>query len=349
MSLQHIRIRNFRCLGDVSLDLDPNVNLFFGDNGSGKTSFLESIYFLGRGRSFRTRQARKLIKYGEKDFSIFSSIYKSRSDSSLGASFSEEGIRRQIDGNVKIKPLEMALFLPVYVLDPNSQFLIEGGPTTRRQFLDLGVFHVEPDYLVYWKEYRRVLSQRNAAIKRKENFKIWNEAYIAAGEKVNQSRKKYIKGIINQIDKIDEGLIKKKIGISYHQGWDDNISFEEAVDLSEKKDVMMGVSSLGPHRADLMIQLDSRNTKEVISRGQQKLITIGLVLAQVMSLPKEKQKYSLLLIDDLAAELDIGTLERIFLLLETITSQIFITGLSKHFLPIKNQKYPMFHMEQGII
>ena len=267
----------------------------------------------------------------------------------MGASFSEAGMKRQIDGNPKTRPLEMALSLPVFILDPNTHFLIEGSPTNRRQFLDLGVFHVEPEYLAYWKEYRRALSQRNAAIKRKDNFKIWNEAYIAAGKKVNQSRKKYIKGIVNQLNKIDEGLIKKKIEISYYQGWDENTSFEEAVQQSEKKDAVMGVSCLGPHRGDLLINLDSRKTKEVISRGQQKLITIGLVLAQAMSLPKEKQKQSLVLIDDLAAELDIGTLERLFLQLEKITAQIFITGLSERFLPIKNQKYPMFHMEQGII
>jgi|TARA_B100001250_G_scaffold325059_1_gene288747 DNA replication and repair protein RecF len=310
---------------------------------------LESIYFLGRGRSFRTRQARKLIKYGETSFSIFSFIDGPTGPSSLGAGFSEAGMKRQIDGNPKTRPLEMALSLPVFILDPNTHFLIEGSPTNRRQFLDLGVFHVEPEYLAYWKEYRRALSQRNAAIKRKDNFKIWNEAYIAAGKKVNQSRKKYIKGIVNQLNKIDEGLIKKKIEISYYQGWDENTSFEEAVKQSEKKDAVMGVSCLGPHRGDLLINLDSRKTKEVISRGQQKLITIGLVLAQVMSLPKEKQKQSLVLIDDLAAELDIGTLERLFLQLEKITAQIFITGLSKRFLPIKNQNYPMFHMEQGII
>ena len=346
MSIKHIRINNFRCLEVISLEFDHRRNYFFGSNGSGKTSLLESIYFLGKGRSFRTRQANKLVMYGHDSFSIFANTHGGNS-LSLGAEFSQGSLKRQINGDYKIKPLDSALSLPVYVLDPNSHFLIEGGPSKRRQFIDWGVFHVEPDYLEYWKEYRRALSQRNAAIKRGDNFRIWDQSYIDAGNKVNHSRSTYIEKLKKQLDKIDLDLIKKRISIAYFKGWDETLTFEQAVSSSATRDKVSGISQVGPHRADMIIKFDAKGTKENVSRGQQKLITIALTLSQVNIFFEITKIESLLLIDDLAAELDLGSLQSFFSLLDKVPAQVFITGLSKNYLPIKNEKYPMFHVEQG--
>jgi len=155
-----------RCLREAELELHPRRNYIFGPNGAGKTTLLEGIFVLGRGRSFRTRQIQRIVQRGSEGFAIFGEVLIEGAHRRLGVAYSAGRLEKKIDGQAASGMAELAELLPVHALDPSMHALVEGGPSERRRFIDWGVFHVEPPYLEAWKRYRRVLSQRNAALKR---------------------------------------------------------------------------------------------------------------------------------------------------------------------------------------
>jgi DNA replication and repair protein RecF len=183
LPLSEVRIAAFRCLTHVEIALDPNRNYLFGPNGAGKTSVLESIYLLGRGRSFRTRQIRKLVRVGTDGFSVFGEVEIAERVVRVGVAFDVGRLQKKIDGDATVGTAELAAVLPVHVVEPGIHQLIEGGPGERRRFLDWGVFHVEHAYLEAWRQYRRVLGQRNAALKGASNSELqtWTAALVEAG------------------------------------------------------------------------------------------------------------------------------------------------------------------------
>ena len=166
MPLSRVRITTLRCLREVELELDPSRNYIFGPNGAGKTSLREGLFVLGRGRSFRTRQMRRLVRHGADGFAVFGVADVDGAERRLGVAYRAGRLEKKIDGQPAVGMAQLDALLPVHAIDPSTHAIVEGGPSERRRFLDWGVFHVEPTYLDAWKGYRRVLSQRNAALKR---------------------------------------------------------------------------------------------------------------------------------------------------------------------------------------
>ena len=167
MPLSRVRITTLRCLREVGASTwIPRRNYVFGPNGAGKTSLLEGVFVLGRGRSFRTRQMRRLVQHGSEGFAVFGEVVAEGATRRLGVAYRAGRLEKKIDGQPASGMAQLAELLPVHAIDPSMHALVEGGPSERRRFLDWGVFHVEPDYLEAWKRYRRVLSQRNAVLKR---------------------------------------------------------------------------------------------------------------------------------------------------------------------------------------
>src|SRR5262249_33040360 len=160
-------------------------------NGAGKTSLLEAIFLLGRGRSFRTRQLRRLVARGSSEFAVFGEVSTESAVRRVGVAWSQGRLEKRIDGESAPGTAALAALFPVHVLDPSSHELVQGTPSERRRFLDWGVFHVEHAYLETWRRYRRLLSQRNAALKAgagMEELGAWSVPMAEAGEAVHQMR-----------------------------------------------------------------------------------------------------------------------------------------------------------------
>ena len=136
----------------------PHFTLISGPNASGKTSLLEAIYVLGRGRSFRTRRLEHLIRHGAERFVVFGEVDTADRRVPVGVEGSRSGMRAQIDGDKPSSLAELALLLPVQIIDPEVHHLIEEGPSRRRRFLDWGVFHVEPTSSAHWQRYQQASS-----------------------------------------------------------------------------------------------------------------------------------------------------------------------------------------------
>ncbi len=185
MPLTWLRVEQFRCLERVELELDPHFNLFVGPNASGKTSLLEALFFLGRGRSFRTRRLDNLIRQGQKEFLIVGKTAGMPQAVTLGVQGGREGTEIRIAGRAAQSAAELAEHFPPQVIDPEIHKLLEEGPGRRRRFLDWGVFHVEQAFLPTWQRYHKALRQRNAALKQElpdDAVGIWDLELAEAGE-----------------------------------------------------------------------------------------------------------------------------------------------------------------------
>ena len=348
MPLSQVRIQSFRCLDSVELELHPQRNYFFGANGAGKTSLLEAIHLLGRGRSFRTRQNRRLIRHGDPGFSVYAEFHSEGLRRRLGVALAGEGLRLRLDGETVRGVATLAQIVPVHVIEPNIHRLIEGGPRERRRFLDWGVFHVEPSYLDSWRRYRRILGQRNAALRQRHGVGNWDEGFVQAAVAVTQARSRYLRKLQAALVGLGEDLLGHPVEIDYRCGWRSGTSLEDALNTCSQKDRTIGLTHVGPHRADMAVNMGARGVREEVSRGQQKLVVAALILAQIRVFAAGREDGGVLLIDDPAAELDHSALEGLLAALEGLPAQLMLTGLSKSRLPPAGN-FPVFHVEQGQI
>jgi DNA replication and repair protein RecF len=307
VSLRRVQVTDFRCLQSATLDLDPRFTLISGPNASGKTSLLEAIYVLGRGRSFRTRRLEHLIRRDTERFVVFGEIEATDRRIPVGVEGSTSGIRGQIAGTKASSLAELALVLPVQIIDPEIHRLIEEGPSRRRRFLDWGTFHVKPTFISHWQRYHQALRQRNAALKGGQSsaaVSAWDGDLLRYGELLTEARSQYVASLEPHAELIGRNLLGMELELSYRAGWARDQTFAESLQQSRTHDQASGATQVGPHRAELGIRLNGVGVKDRISRGQQKLLAAALLMAQLKLFPDDSRVQPSLLLDDPAAELD---------------------------------------------
>jgi DNA replication and repair protein RecF len=333
MTLQRVQVSDFRCLQSAELEFDPKFTLISGPNASGKTSVLESIYVLGRGRSFRTRRLDNLIRLGANRFVIYGEAGAERR-TGLGIEGSALGMRAKMGGDRVASLAELAAVLPVQIIDPEVHRLIEEGPSRRRRFLDWGVFHVEHLFVEKWQQYQLVLKQRNAALKARQPaaaVAAWDADLVKLGVSIHEARARYMELLAPLAGDIACRLLGLQLSMSYRSGWSRELSLGEALKASWVHDQDTGVTQVGPQRAEITFRLDGAPVKDRISRGQQKLLASSLLMAQLSLFPNDAQIRPTLLLDDPAAELDS---ERLLGLIGEVTAQsvqLVVTSLSSNF------------------
>jgi DNA replication and repair protein RecF len=307
MSLRRVQVTDFRCLQSAALDLDPRFTLISGPNASGKTSLLEAIYVLGRGRSFRTRRLEHLIRHTTSQFVVFGEVETTDRLVPIGVEGSSTGVRARIAGAKAMSLAELALMLPVQIIDPEVHRLIEEGPSRRRRFIDWGTFHVDRSFIGHWQRYQQALKQRNAALKSRMSraaVSAWDPDLVNYGERVTSARAEYVMLLAPFAQAIGRSLLGKEVSLNYRAGWLRDTSYGEALKQSWGHDQEAGSTQVGPHRGDLTIRLDGAGVKDRVSRGQQKLLAAALLMAQLKLFPEGGMVRPTLLLDDPAAELD---------------------------------------------
>lgn len=347
MPLAELALENIRCIQRVELVLAAGTNLIRGPNASGKTSLLEGIYLLGRGRSFRTRNSQRLIRHGEETLRA-----SGRTFGELGQPIRVEVTRgRSTAAEVAGSPLaslaQLAQVFPVQVIEPGIHRLLEEGSPRRRRWLDWAVFHVEPSFIDAWQRYARALRQRNAALRTSpELARAWDSELVRHGETITAARGR----LLESLNPYWEEAIQRLAGISadlrYTPGWNQERSLAQALEGSWLRDRTRGVSHSGPHRADVQVRMEGRPARDILSRGQQKLVAIAMTLAQLKMLRDRTDMVPTLLLDDPQAELDADHLERFVREVKGLHCQLVLTSLE----PAQEPFGPadrVFHVEQG--
>jgi len=353
--LSTLHIHNLRNITEARVDFCQHFNVLHGANGSGKTSVLESIYLLSTGKSFRSNQVSKIIQENKQNFTLFGKILlENQQNTTLGFSRSITTNEVKFNGESVKKRSEVTKQLPVLVITQDSHKLIEGGPSTRREFLDWELFHVKQDFLQVWQNYRKLLKNRNMALASnasQSEIEAWNVGLAQFGLLYTNYRMDYIDELIPIFEKYLRKLLGEvDVTIRYIFGWNKEIELIDCLNKQYEKDKYSHRTEYGPHRADFRVLLDGKDAKDTVSRGQQKLIVYALNLAQSEIFKNQTGKQALLLFDDLSSELDSNHLKRLLNLLDTEFSQVFITTANLESIPLEILKtFSVFHVEHGAV
>jgi DNA replication and repair protein RecF len=349
MALTWLRVEQFRCFEKIELDLDPQFNFFVGANASGKTSLLEALFFLGRGRSFRSRRLESLIRQGQREFLVVGKVRGEQGSVTLGVRGARDGSEIRVAGKPAQGAAQLAEYFPPQVIDPEIHKLLEEGPGRRRRFLDWGVFHVEPAFLDTWQRYHKALRQRNAALKlgqADDSIRIWDAELATAGEQLSAQRRSYLEALAAPLKRIGQRLLGADVATVYHRGWPEEASLADRLQQDLERDRRYRATQHGPHRSDVVIRVEGHNAKDRVSRGQQKLLAAGLTLAQLDLQEQERPGRSALLLDDPAAELDVPNLERLLNCVRALPVQLVVTSLREDVPGLPGQG-ARFHVEHG--
>ncbi len=348
MTLLNIEVQHVRNIEKASLEFDSRLNMIVGSNASGKTSLLEAIFLLAQGKSFRTPRLDQLVQHQQTQMMVVGQVGRDGKKSIIGVARESRKTRVKIDGRTVGRSTEMIGRLPVQVMTPESHELLDKGPKMRRHYLDWGVFHVKHSYLDNWQRYHRILRQRNSSLRQMAStreIQSWDKQLADEAEQLHQARHDYISGLMPGLKQIGPELLDCEPEFEYRPGWDEAEGpYLAQLTRNIEKDRERGHTRLGPHRADLQIKIDGKPVLSVFSRGQQKLLVCAMTLAQV----KQQKEAGIILVDDLAAELDPERRARLMQVLQDTGAQIFITATEPGLIPCENwPSSKMFHVKHG--
>ena len=357
MKLIQLQATNLRNLSDVSLELDSSLNLFAGLNGSGKTSLLESVYYLGTGRSFRGTQIDPIIQRGQSNCMVTGTVLlPDQQKLRLGVQRTEDGRRLiRVGGETKSHTSDLARYLPSLLLGPGTVELLSGGPALRRNFLNWGVFHVKPQFTQLWQEGVRLLRQRNALLRDNGSIKemeTWTDQLAVVGESIDRERQCYFDEFLPVFSDTYRFLMQLEgVKCSYKRGWDTSSSLQTVFAHQIQSDRQRRFTQSGFQRADLRLTINGTPVSQVCSRGELKLLSWAMVLSQGILLGQGGGSKAIYLVDDLAAELDERHQSAIAELLVDQGGQVLVTGTDANQLKGLWGKVSrkLFHVEQGEI
>ena len=346
---KQVTINNIRSLEHQCIEPKPGINLIIGANGSGKTSLLEALYIVTHGRSFRYREAAPLIREGTTEYTIIAKCRSNhQTEHTIGIQRTKTEIKVRLDRKPLARRSEIINLLPVLCIDSEVQLLITEGPEIRRHFLDAGMFHMEPQYLLYYQQYHRALEQRNAALKNRQPILSgWAEIMQDAAKQIDSWREAYSIKLTDLVQNyLNEWQMGIELDIQYQRGWNKELSLIQALNKVYDTDIKMKYTSVGPHRADIIIRNQQTKSAKRLSRGQLKMVACALYFAQAQLFRKKQQKNIVLLFDDLSAELDNTNKGYLLDNIQRLFSQTFITALNEQDITCITDAQHVFHMEQ---
>lgn len=375
MALLKLQTDQFRNLSADPVAFSPSFNLLYGENGSGKSSVLEAIGYLGLGRSFRISRHQAVCRHGETQFTVFGAVQPAPAESTTlqGSTVHNQtpeyhrlGFARNIQDKETLLRVNgetvrglsaLARLLPVSVIDPGVFEIVAGGPGQRRQFLDWSVFHVEPSFSSLWQQCQRVTSQRNQTLRNgrldEHLLRVWDSQFALLADQITEARQ-HVVALFHQafqslLDEIETPWVEG-LKMDFYPGWDRKLSLLEVLASHRDQELRMGHTLYGPNRADLRLRYQGRPVAETFSRGQQKTLVILMKIAQGMVLASLGKQVTFLL-DDINAELDAEHRAMLAQKLYELRCQVFVTSIERPQPELLWRDtipdFRMFHVEHG--
>ena len=358
MPLGSLEIHRLRNISQAGLELAPGLNLLLGPNGSGKTSCLESIFFLSTARSHRDGMTATMIQHGQEDCLALGGLQRQGLDYRLGVQrYRERSPSREIrvNGALVRKGSELARLLPTLYLGPESVDLLLGAPAKRRRFLNWGVFHVKHDFGATWAAATRTLMQRNRLLRdgtTGKDLEVWTRELASWAAAVDSARQAYIDEYLPVFLRVAGELTDQtELSLHYDRGWDEGADLAQDYARDLQGDLKRGHTQKGFQRADLRVDLAGQPADKVCSRGELKALVWALVLAQGALAQESGSEEMLYLVDDLASEFDARNRERMCGYLAGTEGQVMLTGVDVEPLAQATGEavQRMFHVKHGEI
>ena len=362
MWLKSIGVQNCRIIKETQLTLSPNLNLIIGDNASGKSSLLEALCILSRGRSYRSPRINEVIRHQESSLLCTAKLHYSQQDKiiPIGIEKTAKSTTIRINQETVKSQASLSKTLPITIIHPDSVDLVTGGPSLRRAFIDWIAFYQSADFYLLWKKYKRILKQRNYCLRdRSQAYALpyWTEQLIQYQAPLHQYRLDALAALQENFSRYQTGLwegaqIKMTLstGLPQDVSIHDNTALEQLFAKRLEHDLKSHKTFYGVHRADLNIRLNQHPAAKVVSRGQLKMLAILLLIAQSASVASHSSEKGIIAIDDLTAELDRHNRQRLLDLLLQTQQQLIMTstpnGLDN--IDLTAIEKQMFHVKHGL-
>ena len=337
-AIHRLHMINCRHFDNLLIEACTGINLITGPNASGKTTILEAIYVLAHGKSFRASSLDDVIHKKHDAMTLFAHLFQPDA-SSLHSQSPQLGLKKARNQvlNLRLNQEDARSIkllteqLPIQLITTESTRFFTDGPKLRRDFLAWGLFYTNEDYFRLWKLHQRALAQRNQALKFKlpaADLKFWSIQLVEAAEKLDIFYQNYLKVFeLTLVSILKKFLPHVDLKLYYDRGWPMDMSLEESLLHALDKSYALGYTTVGSHRLDIQLYVDHKEAHHVLSRGQLKLASYGLSLAQGLVLKKISQKSPIYLIDDLTAELDSTRQAFVLNALESLNAQVFVTSI----------------------
>ncbi len=362
MRIASLQIENLRIFEHARIEPAAGINLLVGGNGAGKTTVLEAIALLSSGRSFRGGVRDALIRRGQSELRIYGELLVEPEErrTGVGLSRSLRGWAARIDGQPVETLTRLFLELAVLCFEPGSHALISGGSEHRRRYLDWALFHVEPGFIPVWRRYQRALRQRNALLKQEkpsETIEAWEAELADQGAQLTRFRERWTHRLQPGLNAMLERFIPElgPVSVRHSPGWSrsdvaEEDSLRQSLRVARARDQLLGHTTSGPHRADWSLSFVPAPVREMLSRGQEKLVVLSLLLAQAEAFAAVRGQWPVLVLDDLPSELDPVHLAKTLDWLGEVPAQSFISStVAPALAQVSTRPSGRFHVEQGQI
>ncbi len=374
MYFKKVKLKNYRNILDLSIDVDSNLNIFIGNNAQGKTNLLEALNLIIKGNSYKTKEDKEVINWNNENAYLFGEIIKDNENIQITIALEkkvEDFYKNKLNKTIKInqniqKKTALNKEFKGVVFSPEHLQIIKGAPTLRRKFLNEQISQIYPLYHRYLSEYYRILGQRNNILKKETNQKkkreqlvIWNTQLIEKGSFLTLTRIKFIKKINCLVNNFHQEITKEKesLRLDYQsnilENHEENISsiikaFKDKLEEYKEKEIELRNTLSGPHRDDFSTFINGHNAASYGSQGQQRTVVLSLKLSELELIKEKEGVYPIFFLDDVMSELDE---DRRHFLLELIIEkkvQTFITSINlDYFNSNIKEKSKIFKIKEG--
>lgn len=338
MIIESIDLVNYRNYEKVHIELDPGINILYGDNAQGKTNVLESIYMCGTTKSHRGSKDKEIIKFGTRESHIRCFFDKNKSSYQIDMHLREDKAKGIAINGMKLKKAADILgVVNIILFSPEDLSIIKNGPSDRRRFVDSELCQLDKIYLYNLTNYNKIVNQRNTLLKDimihpelRETLDVWDNQLVTLGKKIIERREIFIDQLNGIIGEIHKKLSGNKEAL--HVQYDPNISieeFEEKLSRNREKDIKYKITSVGPHRDDFIFFINEYDVKKFGSQGQQRTAALSLKLSEISMVRQITGNTPILLLDDVLSELDNNRQNYLINSIHDIQTIITCTGLEE--------------------
>lgn len=354
-----VELRAFRNLEQVGFEPAPKLNVVYGDNGQGKTSLLEALYFVATTRSFRSERLQTLIREGQASLLVRAELEETGYRREQRATLSAAGRRVSIDGKKPDRLLDYALRTPVVAFHPNDLGLVSGPAAPRRRLLDRVALFVDPSgferrfpFERALKERQRTLAERGARAPELEAYELLIAEH---GARYQAARALAAQELLTALSSAfgDLGAASQKLVAGYLPGGSTDVSTVRRELFARRGvDRIRRAPTYGPSRDDLEFALSGRSARRHASQGQQRLLTLALKLAELECISQARGVLPVLLLDDVSSELDRSRTGAVYDVLRTSAGQVFVTTTRPELFPSRSENADErvdFRIDQGVL
>ncbi|OFI05404.1 DNA replication and repair protein RecF [Clostridium acetireducens DSM 10703] len=360
MYIDYIYLENFRNYNNLKLKLNKSTNIFIGDNAQGKTNILESIYYCSIGKSHRTNKDKELIKWDKSDCKIKINVCNNRLNKNIQVRISNDGKKYININSIKINKISQLVGnLNVVMFSPEDLKIVKESPSYRRKFLNIELCKLSKKYYYNLVQYNKVLNERNSLLKKwnknyNEMVDIYDNQLANFGGYVIKERYKYIKQLNEKSNIIHKDITSglEKVDFKYitciNNIKNPNLDFYENLKKNRKHDFEKKTTSIGPHKDDFLININSRDSRKFASQGQQRTLVLTIKFTALEIIKEITGEYPVLLLDDVLSELDDNRQKYILKSIDNIQTIITCTGF-KNIENYINDKTMVYKVYSGLV